>query len=454
MARPSPLAPLLAAALTVLVLGWAASLHGLHFVDLVAFSRRARELTAGRGPTDGLYPFGLPAWLAFAHSAGVALLPAARALSVAAAALLAATSARRLGLPAAVWLLAQAPFLTWGSSEGTDMVAAGLSIAAVFCADRPRLAGLLVGLALSFRWTAAAWLPALALALPAGGRLPALGGFVVGVLPHVLGCAFTGTLVLPDQSLNLTIAAGPGAPPPAGPAGIFARMPRGLAEAAPFLVPDIASRLGAALLLATALLPSRTAAGSALRRLAGALLGGGVLHAVGLAAVFANPRLALPTTLVALAGVGVAAGRIGEAAPRWQRAVGGGLLLLAAGTAATTLPALRAPPKGAEFVTALRGALAGCPELAGPALANNALVHTEVGGWLVPAVQLSGLRVTPRTTPAALGRIADEAGLRVLVLDPVRARGQPGLNPLSSGTDEEVDGWRRCTDRPLRIWTR
>jgi hypothetical protein len=72
----------------------------------------------------------------------------------------------------------------------------------------------------------------------------------------------------------------------------------------------------------------------------------------------------------------------------------------------------------------------------------------------VPAVQLGGLRVTPRTTPAALGRIADAAGLRVLVLDPVRARGQAGLTPLVKGDATEVDGWRRCADRPLRIWTR
>ncbi len=454
MLRPAALAPLLAAAIAAAALAWAASLHGLHFVDLVGFSRRARDLAEGRPASDGLYPLGLPGWLALAHTAGVALLPAARALSVAAGALLCGLLGRRLGLAAALWLLAQAPFLSWGSTEGTDMPAAALCLAAVLLAERPRLAGLCLGLAMSLRWTAAAWLLPLALALEPGARWRALPFLALGFAPHLVGCLWSGAFVLPDQSLNLAIAAGPGAPPPSGPADLLGRVPRGLVQAASFLLPDVASRVGAGLGVLAAALPARSPAGRPVRRLAAALLLGGVLHAMGLAAVFANPRLALPATLVALLGFGLAAVRVVAERAAWRPAVSGVLVALAAASAWRSLPALREPPAGAAFVEALAEALAGCPEPNAPTLANNALVHTAVAGWLVPAVQLGGLRVTPRTTPLALGRMADDAGLRVLVLDPVRTRGQPGLAPLSQGEATEVDGWRRCADRPLRIWTR
>jgi hypothetical protein len=438
----------------LLTLGWAASLHGLHFVDLVGFSRRARDLTEGRPPSDGLYPLGFPGWLALAHATGVGLLPAARLLSVGAGTLLCALVARRLGVAAAAWLLAQAVFLRWGSSEGTDLPAAALSLAALFFADRPRLAGLCLGLALSLRWTAAAWVLPLALLLRPGDRLQALPGLAAGLLPHLIGCAWSGTFVLPDQSLNLAIASGPGAPPPMGVGGVLGRVPRGLAEAAPFLLPDVLSRVGAALGLLAALLPGRSEPDRALRRLAAALLLGGVLHTLGLAAVFANARLALPVTLVALGGFGLAAARLGAQRPTWGRPVAVALGVAALLVATRSVPAVRLPPAGAELVLALAAARAGCPDANAPTLANNAMVHSEQDGWLVPAVQLGGLRVTPRTTPAALGRIADAAGLRVLVLDPVRARGQAGLTPLVKGDATEVDGWRRCADRPLRIWTR
>lgn len=444
----------LATLVALLALGWAASLHGLHFVDLVGFSRRARDLAAGRPPSDGLYPLGFPGWLALAHAMGMGLLPAARLLSVGAGTLLCAIVARRLGVAAAGWLLAQAVFLRWGSSEGTDLPAAALSLAALFLSDRPRLAGLCLGLALSLRWTAAAWVLPLALLLRPGERLHALPGLALGLLPHLIGCAWSGSFVLPDQSLNLAIASGPGAPPPAGIAGVLERLPRGLAQAGPFLLPDPLSRVGAVLGLLSAALPGRTEPDRALRRLAAALLLGGSLHALGLAAVFANARLALPGTLVALGGFGLAAARLGAQRPGWSRPVAIGLGVAALLVGVRSVPAVRAPPAGAELVLALEAARAGCPDADAPTLANNAMVHSVQDGWLVPAVQLGGLRVTPRTTPAALGRIADEAGLRVLVLDPVRARGQVGLTPLVKGDATELDGWRRCADRPLRIWTR
>jgi hypothetical protein len=53
-----------------------------------------------------------------------------------------------------------------------------------------------------------------------------------------------------------------------------------------------------------------------------------------------------------------------------------------------------------------------------------------------------------------LGEIADRAGLRLLVLDPARARGQAGLEPLVRGTDTTIAGWQRCADGPWRVWTR
>jgi hypothetical protein len=350
-------------------------------------------------------------------------------------------------------MLLQGPLLTWGSSEGTDMAAAGLALSALLLGERPRLAGALLGLALSFRWTAAAWALPLAITLPVGGLPRAAGGALLGFLPHLVGSAWGGGFVWPDQSLNLAIAAGPGAPQP-GLIGILGRVPHGLQQAAPYLLPGIASRAGAALLLLNAALPARTPEGRALRRLAGAMALGALVHALGLAAVFANARLALPSTLAALAGFGLAGARVSAEGLAPRRVVVAAMLGIAALSGLWSVPALRVAPPGAAFVSELGTALANCPSRGAATLANNALVHTVRDGWLVPAVQLGGLRITPRTTPAALGRIADDAGISVLVLDPARARGQPGLAPLARGDATAVDGWARCANGPLRVWTR
>lgn len=441
------------------LVAWVSAGHSLRFVDLVSFSRRARELAAGRAPSDGLYPLGYPALLAAGHAVGVAVFPMAKLLAGLAGLGLALGVGRRYGAPAALWLLVQVPFLQWASTEGTDLLAAALSLGAILCVGRPILAGVLLGAACTVRWTAAAWIPALWLAAPAGQRVATLLAVAAGTLPHWLACAWCGAWVLPNQDLNLMIAAGPGAPPPGGSRLLdtLSRIPAGLGRALPHALPDLPSRVGAALLALSIFLPARDDAGRNNRRTAAALALGASLHLVALAAVFANPRLALPVSLAVLLGPGAF---VCALAPMGRRLAGAGGVLLLSGAAVvawSALPALRAPAKEEVTLTRLEEAFVeagGMPEDE-PVMSNSPWAHTATNGWIVPAVHLGGLYVTPRTTPANLAKIADDAGLTTLVLDPARGRRDlAGLRDLFDAKAPEVDGWARRSASSWRIWVR
>lgn len=446
-------------ALTAALLAWVSAAHELRFVDLVSFSRRARELSEGRAPNDGLYPLGYPALLALGHALGVSIFPWAKVVSGLAGLGLVLGVGRRYGAPAALWLLVQVPFLQWASTEGTDLLAAALSLGAILSARRPILAGALLGAACTVRWTAAAWLPALWLAVPPGRRTEAMVATLAGTLPHWLACAWAGAWVLPNQDLNLMIAAGPAGPGPGGGGWLdtLARIPPGLGRALPHALPDLPSRVGAASLVASLLLRVRDEADRENRRAAGALLIGAALHFLLLAAVFANPRLALPLTLVALLGPGVL---LSALARRGRRLAGAGAVVLvtaAALVAWSTLPTQRSPTNEEASLTRLEEAFAeagGAPAGA-PIMSNSPWAHTEADGWIVPAANLGGLRVTPRTTPADLAKIADDAGLTTLALDPARGRRDlAGLRELFEARSTDVAGWTCRSASSWRIWVR
>ena len=443
-------------ALAAAVLGWGASRHGLHFVDIIGFSRRGAELAARMPPSDGLYPLGYPGLLVLGHAAGLGVLTTARALSVLFGVMLVALTAARLGAAAGLWLLVSAPLLAWATTEGSDLPAAGLALGAVLTAAHPRLAGLLLGGALCLRWTAAAWIPAVLLAADPGHRRTLLVFALAGTAPHWLASAWCGTLVLPNQELNLAMAAGPGAPPAAaGTLAALQRIPAGLGRTLPHVLPDPATRVGAGLLIVSCFASCRDAHARADRRLAMALVLGATLHSFALAAVFANARLALPATLAATLGLPLLL----------LRGSGGGVIVAAAGallmagaawTGWRTLPALAIPAPEVELVAALQAALTNLESpSARPVIANSALAHTDSDGWLQPGIQLGGLRVTPRTTPDALGDLADARGLSVLVLDPTRhRRDHVGLAPLYDARLLTVDGWRRRATGRWRVWER
>lgn len=445
--------------LTAALIGWVSTGHGLRFVDLVSFSRRARELSAGQAPSDGLYPLGYPAILAIGHALGADVFPWAKLISGLAGLGLVVGVGRRYGAAAALWLLVQAPTLQWASTEGTDLLAAALSLGAILSVKRPLQAGAMLGAACTVRWTSAAWIPALLWATAPGGRTATLLAFVAGTAPHWIACLWCGAWVLPNQDLNLMIAAGPGAPPPGASRfwDTVARIPGGLGRALPHALPDLPSRVGVALLAVAALLPTRDDAERTNRRTAAALLLGAALHLVALAAVFANPRLSLPVTLAAL--LGPAAFVYGLSTKgTWIARIGSvPLVLAAAGVAWGALPTLAAPTKDEVTLTRLREAFVeagGAPEDE-QVMSNSPWAHTESEGWIVPAVHLGGLYVTPRTTPADLAKIADDAGLTTLVLDPARGRRDlAGLRDLFDAKALEVDGWSRRSASSWRIWAR
>ncbi len=457
MSRHGRAAVAVLGALAGIVLAWAATRHGLHFVDLVGFSRRGAELAAGLPASDGLYPLGYPSLLVLGHAAGLEVLTTARGVSVLLGVGVVAVAGARLGAAAGLWLLVQAPFLAWATTEGTDLPAAALALGAVLTASQPRLAGLMLGAALCLRWTAAAWIPAVLVAAEPGTRRTVFALALAGTMPHWLACAWCGTLVLPNQEMNLAMAAGPGAPPAA--AGTWAalvRIPAGLGRALPHVLPDLTSRVGAALLVTSCIGFARDVQGRADRRLAVALALGAGLHTLALAAVFANPRLALPATLAAALGFPIFWRRLRPWGATVVTAAGVLLVAGAAWTGWRTLPALATPPPEVELVTALHEALkSGTTPMVGSVMTNSALAHTTSDGWLRPGIQLGGLYVTPRTTPAELGALADARGLTVLVLDPTRhRRDHAGLTALYEARLVSTDGWRRRATGRWRVWER
>ncbi len=396
------------------LLGWLASRYpGVRFVDIISFGGRASGLATGQPVLDGLYPHGYPALLAAGQALSGDMLLFSKALSVLAGVLLVGAVTMRLGVLAGGYLLAQVPVLLWGSTEGSDMLAAALALSGLL-SRHALVAGACVGLALATRWTAAAWvLPALWLA---ESRPRFLAGFALGFLPHPVLSAILGGGWLPDQGLNVAIAGG---------GSLLPRLPGGLRLAASALAADPFALVGGiALMLALR------------QRLARALALGALLHALGLAAVFANPRLALPATLALILGLPLflASWKHGRVATVMAT-------LVAAGLAAFTPRQADDEAERAARVAAL------VAQVEEELCSNTPWAYSRRDGWVLPARQLSSLGPPHLLVP---GTVAGRC--EALLLDAARGRGFPGLRPMFGG--DEVSGWTlRARDGGLALWT-
>lgn len=455
--RPAGAVPALAVGLLALVvLGVLAARHPeLRFVDAIGFVARARRLAAGEGLlpggipgvpegapvldggdlVNGLYPIGYPLLLVGGHAIlGDALL-AAKVISVAAGGLLVTVIARSLGVAAGLFVLAQGALLAAGSTEGTDLAAASLTIAAALVAATrgPRhrggcpplapslVAGGLLGAALLTRYTAVAAVPVVLLLAPR--RVAFLTALGLATAPHWGLALATGASVLPDQSQNLTIAAGH--PTRLLSIETLTRWPGGFLRALGAAADPVVGLAGVGLLVG-AIRRDRRAWG---------LLGVGLAHAALLAVAFANPRLALPTTLA------FAAGAAFLLPGRWLALPAAALL--GWGLLHPTEP----DPQAIRVLPAVEAA----STIPTECLATSPWLYQRRDGWLYAGVQIDGLGVPPpHLDPARLRQLAARTGARCVALDVARTRPAfPRLAPLL-GTEggegytllDRSTGWR------------
>lgn len=428
---------LAAAGLAVLTLGALAVLHPeLRFVDFIPFAARTYRLL--HGPVDdplvpvldggdlvnGLYPVGYPLLLVLGQALLGDVLVAGKVLAVLAGVGAIAGAARVCGLGAAAWMLAQGVVLLHGSMEGTDLPAAALALAALAALHdrRSTLAGALAGAAVMMRYTGVAVVPVVLLAAPSRPR--AFFALLVATAPHWLVAAWTGASVWPDQSQNLTIAAGH--PTTLLSLETLARWPFGVWRALTAGLGTWPVALGGLGLLLGAIRRDRRAL---------LLLAYALVHAALLGVAFSNPRLALPVTACAALGAG-------WLLPPRRLALGAGLLLL------WNLRTAVAPDPVAERAAAVSVAVS---TVEGPCLSTSPWVYQRRDGWLIPSIDLTGLRVAP-LTPGTLRSLARQHGAACVALDVTRTRGAwPGLHDLlGSGP---VPGYRRLEDPAgWRIW--
>ncbi len=424
-APASLLGRLAAVAGCVVALGVLSTMHpGLRFVDFVRFSERARQLTVGAHLVDRLYPIGYPAVLALLTPLVGSVLVAGKAWSVASAGILAFAVASRLGVGAALWVLAAHAMVISGSTEGTDLPAVALAISAVLLANRPGIAAVLVGGAVLMRYTAVVAVPVVVVLSPRRGLTLAV--LLAVTAPHWAVALATGASLLPDQSENLTIAAG--APVPLLSLATAQRWPSGVLHALWSGLQEPPTAISALGLLRGAARGDRSARGVLVYLL---------LHAAALGLGFANARLALPITACALLG---GAWLVPSGALTALAVVVGGLNA-------------RVP---AENESEAAKASAVCELLVaeppGPVVATSPWLYRRDGVWIVGAIQLSGLGVAREVRPADLAVRMRTAGASLLALDAARTRRMaPGLEPLLSGAPPP--GWH-LVGRPSgwRVW--
>ncbi len=403
-----------------LILGWLSLRHpGLRFVDFISFAERARRLQDGADLIHPLYPAGYPALLSLLQPVLGDVLIAGRVLSVLAGAGAVLAATRLLGPLAGLWLLAQAPLLRWGSTEGTDLLAWSFCLGALAAARRrPMIAGLLVGMALQTRYQAISAAAVVAVACGRAGALRFVGGITPPIAAHLALAGLSGASPLPDASENLRIALGHSGALLS--AETLHRLPRGLLSAATLALESWPARLGA-MGLAIGLV----------RRRSGAWALGGLsgLHLLLIAPFFANPRLVLPATL----SLGLAA--VWLVPRRWMLALA--VPLLAWNLRAESVP------------DAERRALWGVADWAasrpGPWMSTSPWFHRPVAGWLEPAIPVRAIAANPHAITAAA--LAASSGFRHLAVDHSRVRRTyPGLLPLLEGT--EIPGLRRVARAP------
>lgn len=366
MKAPPP-ATVIAAVVALAALGLAllgAEWPGVRHVDFVQFSGRARALAQGERLFDGLYPAGYPAALLVLALACRDALVAGKVMSVLAGAGLTGAVARWLGVPAALWLAVQVAFQQWATTEGTDLPAAALSLAAVLTAAdrRPILCGVLCGLGCMARYTGAAAVPVV-LALSRDRRTVLALAAVVA--PHFLGAAIEGQWPWPRQELNLAIgaaAAGPGQ----GPIANYVETAwRGFG----LCFPDWASRIAVVGFLPALATKDRRAIG---------LLGFAVAHVLLVSIAFTNPRVIMPAHLALVLG------------GAWLVPQGLGFVAVQVVCVAVFgVRNVQAQLSREERPDPTIGFGEPLPE--GKWASNNARFYSREGPWLVPAAQLDGL---------------------------------------------------------------
>ena len=424
---------LLAAAL----LAWIAAAHpSLRMVDFIGFATRARHLTGGHDLVNPLYPVGYPALLVLGQRLAGDVLIAGKALSVLAGSGAVWAVSRWLSPWAGLWLLSSAAMLQWGTTEGTDMVAAALTLGGLLSVrQRPGLAGALLGAACLARYTAIAAVPIALIFARRRGMLAVL--FAVSTAPHWATALLTGTSILPDQSGNLAIG---GQHAPLLSRHTLHRIPHGLGRAVLAVIdgrgegasapPRLAELNPAMVLGGLGLL-----AGSVRRDWrAGALLLLAVLHLTGVGMVFVNPRLVLPASLCLLLGAA-------WLLPSW--------LLVPAALAGTAinLPAAQEP---SVVASSLEKITAQCDELSGPILTSSPWFHQRKDGWLESGILLRRLGDSRRLDPATVHSRALAWQVPYLALDIGRVRASyPGLSLLARGKSvagfvevAKSPGWR------------
>lgn len=411
-------------ALAALAAGTLGALSALHphlgFVDFVFFADRAREITHGNELIDGLYPVGYPALLALGHAALGDVLVSGRVLSVLGGVIAVAAVGRMLGPAAGLWLLAQAALLQWGRTEGTDVLAAGLSLACVAAVHekRPATAGLLAAGAFLVRYTGLALVPLLLFTGDRRAVARALVAFVAATAPHWAVAAALGEPMLPQQEHNVAIGAGGVAH--VGWIETILRWPWSALHGAGLAVATGLAAVG----LAGAL-----AGGWRQDRRAGLLLGFAALHVAGLGLAFANPRLVLPAALALMAGVAWLV------RPRWLAAA-------AAVVGVYGIVTVARPDPEAE---ALADVVAAAPAEEA-ILSTSPLFHQRQDGWIRPSVSV--LELGQDLDPTGLRERALRAGYRHVAVDDGVIRRFPTLKPLRRDPPPgytlvaQADGWR------------
>ena len=175
----------------------------LRFVDFVAFSDRAQRISNGDDLYHGLYPIGYPVALLLGKVGFGSVLLVGKFYSVVGSIVLLFVAIFWQGNAGALAVVSCASFWLWGQVEGTDMVAAGLTIGAVVLArDKPGWASVLWCVAFLTRYTAIAGLPFVIWASP--HRLRTLVYIVIGTSPHWFLALWVGQAPLIDQTENFS----------------------------------------------------------------------------------------------------------------------------------------------------------------------------------------------------------------------------------------------------------
>lgn len=406
---------------------------GLRLVDFLGFSTRGNRLLGGEDLINPLYPAGYPFVVGVLQSALESPILAGRILSILAAGLTALVTARWLGPIAALWLAVQPVLLTFGSTEGTDLAAFSLALAAVWARSNrhPVAAGVLIGLAALTRYTAAAafpvvLLPALTEPRKQQSTAKVLGAFLLTTTPHWAVALATGAPVLPDQSGNFAIGAN------AVVHGFgwdtLVRMPAGLAAAVPFVFSGPGVVLGTVALVGVAIVAWKRKTLGHFEPMA-RLLGWGAMHLVLVSAAFANARLVLPTRLILALGLPVAL----RSHPRV-------LAACTLGFALWTVPPAWSPSDGE---VRLAGVVSALEDLEGPLrtghfLTSDPWVYRQNGAYLQSGTPLREVGGDPRVLDGpTLATFARARGYSLVVLDAGRVgRTYPGLAPVLQHPDQ------------------